>query len=218
MHNKIDLKLYFERVLLMIKAQKLAGFVPILFIDLLIPILNLLIYFSKGEGAELTLSVNQLLQLFMPFLSCWWVIFALRLFVEEKGCEVFFVSSDKTKMFDIFALFLIMLSNICLTSIPYFFVIERFWETLLRIILVCFFYFGVSYCVSLLTKSITSTLFLLTIYTLANTLSPLKETLFPFYYSPEVSPNIFLCEVPLFISGILLLLIGKTIIKQKSFY
>ncbi len=216
MFIKRNMKLYGERFLLLLKALRFNICIPIIFINIIIPLLSLLLYIKKGISDELSTNICQLYQVFIPFLSCWWIIFILRFYYEEPGSEILFVTFDRNKLLDIFPLFFIMLLNITLTSLPYFFIIENFSSYFLRIILVCFFYFGFSYSVTMISKSITPTLIGLIIYTLSNILSPLSETAFPFYYSPEVLTNIFLCEIPLASLGFILTGISIYIIKHRQ--
>lgn len=216
MRNKRNITLYFERIRLLLKALKWNAYVPVLFINVIIPLINLMIYLRKGVGNDLTTSINQLLQIFIPFLSCWWCIFIFRFFYEDHGAEILFVNSNRNKLIEILPLFLIMLIDIAITTFPYIWIVERFIFIFLRIILVCIFYLGISILVTMVTKSITPTLLILLVYTLANLLSPLQETVFPFYYAPEVSPNLLLCEIPLALFG--LVFIGISVFLSKGKY
>lgn len=216
MSIKGNMKLYCERFLLLLKALHFNIYIPIIFINIIIPLLSLIFYLRKGINDEFSTNIYQLYQIFIPFLSCWWIIFILRFYYEEPWAEILFVNFDKNKLLDIFPLFLIMLLDITLTSLPYFFIIEKFSFYFLRIILVCFFYFGFSYSITMISKSITPTLIGLIVYTLSNIISPLPGTVFPFYYSPETLTNIFLCEVPLALAGIVLTAIGLYIIKHRQ--
>lgn len=216
MCNKWYINIHKERIVLLLKAQKWVALIPIIFVNILIPIINLAIYIKKGFGEELNLSINQILPIFIPFFSCWWVIFSLKSFYEDKGSEVLYICSDKAKIFDMSLLFLLIISDIIFSFIPYFFVIEGFVILFVKIILVSIFYFGLSYCITTISKSITPTLLTLIIYILLNVLSPFNETTFPFYYSPDIPSNILLCEIPLALSGCILVVISICVIKYRK--
>lgn len=216
MCNKWYINMHKERIILLLKAQKLFASIPMLFINILIPIINLAIYVKKGVGDELNSSINQILPLFIPFFSCWWVIFCLKFFYEDKGSEILYVCSDKTKILDLSLLFLLMLLDITLSVIPYFFIIKGFIAIFLKLILICIFYFGLSFCITAVSKSITPTLLILIVYILLNTVSPLNETIFPFYYSPDIPTNIFFCEMPLALSGCIFIVIAICVIRNRK--
>ena len=216
MCNKRYINIHIERIVLLLKAQKLFALIPIIFINIIIPIISLTIYVKKGVGDELDSNINQILPLFIPFFSCWWVIFSLKFFYEDKGSEILYICSDKTKILDLSLLFLLMLLDIILSVIPYFFIIEGFIFIFLNLILICIFYFGLSFCITAVSKSITPTLLILIIYILLNTVSPFNETIFPFYYSPDISTNIFFCEIPLALSGCILIVIAIYVIRYRK--
>lgn len=216
MYNKRYLDLHCERIILLVKALKINAFIPVMFINIIIPLINLAVFLRNGMNEYFVTNVNRMNQLFIPFLSCWWVIFIMQLYYEDKGSEVLFVNTDKYNIYDIFLLFLTNLINITLMSIPYFFIIEKYFLSFIRIILVCFFYLGIAVFTTTLLKSITPTLLLIVLYFLSNIVSPFPETLFPFYYSPEISPNILFCEIPLAILGVVFLVMTKILRKNTK--
>lgn len=216
MYNKRYLDLHCERIILLVKALKINAFIPVMFINIIIPLINLAVFLKNGTNEYFITNVNRMNQLFIPFLSCWWVIFIMQLYYEDKGSEILFVNKDKYNIYDIFLLFLTNLINITLMSIPYFFIIEKYFVSFIRIILVCFFYLGITVFTTTLLKSITPTLLLIILYFLSNIISPFPETLFPFYYTPEISPNILFCEIPLAILGVMFLAMTKILRKNTK--
>ena len=121
MSGKQGLKLRFERMGLLLKAMKFNSFLPLIFIDLLVPLVNFAVYRNKGASVEFTTTVFSMIHIFVPLFSCWWVVFSLRFFYDEKGSEILFVNSDRNKLTDVFILFFIMIVNVSLTFIPYYF-------------------------------------------------------------------------------------------------
>lgn len=216
MFDKQHINIHIERVLLLLKAQRLFALIPVLFVNVINPAINTAIYLKYGAGDELNSSINQILPIFIPFFSCWWVIFCLKFFYEDKGAEILYVCSDKTKITDLALLFSFMIFGIVLSLIPYFFVVEDFIILFVKLILICVFYFGLSYFVTTAFKSITPTLLTVITYILLNIISPFSKTTFPFYYSPDFPTNIFACEIPLAFSGIILTAIGIYIIKHRQ--
>lgn len=216
MHNKRYLGLHCERIILLVKALKINALIPLLFINIIIPLINFAVFLRNGTNEYFITNVNKMNQLFIPFLSCWWVIFIMQLYYEDKGSEILFVNTDKYSIYDIFLLFLTNLINITIMSIPYFFIIEKYFVFFIRIILVCFFYLGITVFTTTLLKSITPTLLLIVLYLLSNIIFHFPEKLFPFYYSPETPPNILFCEIPLSVSGVVFLVMAKILRKNTK--
>lgn len=216
MFDKQHINIHKERILLLLKAQRLFAFIPVLFVNVIIPAINSAIYIKYGAEDELNSSINQILPIFIPFFSCWWVIFCLKFFYEEKGSEILYVCSDKTKITDLALLFSLMLSDIILSLIPYFFVVKGFIILFAKLVLICVFYFGLSYFITTVLKSITPALLTVIVYILLNTISPFSQTVFPFYYSPDFPTNIFACEIPLALLGGILVVISIYIIKHRQ--
>ncbi len=216
MYSKWYIKIYKERILLLLKSQRIFAFIPIIFVNVIIPTINLIIYIKKGVGDDLNNSINHLLPIFIPFFSCWWVIFCLKIFYEDKGCELLYVSSDKTKISVLLLLFSFMLLNIVVSVIPYFFIVEDFNIIFIKVILVCIFYFGLSFCITTFSKSITYTLLSLIVYMLLNVASPFNKTVFPFYYSPDIPTNVFWCELPLALLGCILVVVAIYVIRYRK--
>lgn len=215
MSGKQGLKLRFERMGLLLKAMKFNSFLPLIFIDLLVPLVNFAVYRNKGASVEFTTTVFSMIHIFVPLFSCWWVVFSLRFFYDEKGSEILFVNSDRNKLTDVFILFFIMIVNVSLTFIPYYFFIEQFFLFHINVLLVCFFYLGVAYFVTTVFKSITPTVMVLVIYILANLMSPLSVTTFPFYFLSEGLMGILYCGLPLALCSLILLGVGVKLGKNN---
>ena len=125
------------------------------------------------------------------------------------------MNSDRNKLTDVFILFFIMIVNVSLTFIPYYFFIEQFFLFHINVLLVCFFYLGVAYFVTTVFKSITPTVMVLVIYILANLMSPLSVTTFPFYFLSEGLMGILYCGLPLALCSLILLGIGVKLGKNN---
>lgn len=218
MHYRKNMKLYVERICLLLKGQKFIAIVPIIIINILIPLINGLIFIKNGKCEMLNQSVNQSIQLFFPFLSSWWVIFALRFYTEEKGNEVLFIGSDKSKLRELILLFIITLANISITCIPYYWLIEEFYKIYAKTILASILYFSISYFIFSFIKSTNFTFIVLICYTLANLLKSNDITKFPFYYSTEINFDFSAVGIPMLFFSAFLLKAGKSIFKHFPFY
>lgn len=217
MRNRKLLSLAFERTYLLLKSTGFLFFVPIIIVDIIIPALNAFSYSAHGVGDELYNRILEITQIFIPFLSVWWVIFILREFVDADGCELLYTSKKTPAKSSIFMAFGIYCLNIMVLYIPYCLMFKNFALELIKILMICIFFFGAALFFSKITGSTSITIFLLVMYMLINLIDFWHEGKFPIYLDsiPADIMTIFTNSMPLALCGIALLLTGLFIRRQK---
>lgn len=156
-----------RRTRLHLKSLGFLKWVSPLILNAVIPFINYIQYKEFGMGAGLYMEFLQTAQTVMPFFSIWWVVFALREYVEADGNELLFVSRGRTKLPDALALFLLYILNMAIVFGVYTAFFPQMKYEFFRVLCVCLFYFGMAYCLLFLTKSLTLTLLAALFYMLA---------------------------------------------------
>lgn len=160
--------------------------VPLFIFILVIPILNYLQYMSTGISENLYYDIIKFSQWLMPFFSVWNVVFALRESVEEEGYEIFYMSSYRLKIIDVFGLFLISFILMTCLFVIYSFLFPNMWFEYIRILSISFLFLGITYGITYLFKSITPTLIILMLYVLSSILFVTHPPVFPLFYTLEI--------------------------------
>lgn len=218
MHTKRHLSLLLQRCCWHLKNLRLLFWIPIVIINLVLPALAFLRYQKDGIGPVMLVDLVENMMLFLPFLSVWWVIFILREYVEADGCEVLYVCRDKIKLADALCPFLLYLLNIALLYGFFTFLFPSAMPMEYgRMLCICCFFFGLTYFLVFLTKSITITLMLDLIYLIASVLIPLQQPVFPLYHvQQELSiPMFYQLYFPLLAAGLIMTVAG-TLINQRN--
>ncbi|MGI6746499.1 MAG: hypothetical protein BWY46_01351 [Firmicutes bacterium ADurb.Bin300] len=216
MRNRKNLTLHVHRIILLLKNTKALFFVPVVITDVFIPILNFVSYRANGIGDELYNNIIQFSQIFIPFLSVWWVVFILRDFIDSDGNEMLYVNKKRSLLLDFIAVFFIYIINVIILYVFYISFFPNMKYELIKLLLVCIFYFGLMFFTSKLTNSVTITLFILTFYLMANLMIYGLEGVFPLYYTVRAANRqMLLCNsLPLGFTGVILFIIGVKIRKK----
>ncbi len=216
MHNKQDIIIKAERTCLLFKAMRLTSLVPLLVTDIFIPTLLAFLCFKIGINEIAIKTARQLYGLFMPIMSCWWVIFAHKQIYEDAGAEVLAVSKSKGRFSDLIIFFTLGVLNALVSATAWFFIFDGFFLYWVKLLLVSLFFFGIICFTASITKSTTAVFVAVTLYLILN-IFPLMQTVsFPLYYSPEADTDIFFCKVPLAVVGILLIVAVKVLLKKRQ--
>ncbi|MFZ3591295.1 hypothetical protein ACOI1C_19150 [Bacillus sp. DJP31] len=217
---KVVIKTHLVMTYLSLRNLKIYYFIPIFFMYLVIPAL----FFSEiaitGVGDILHLRVVETTQKILPLFSVWWIIFILREYIEGEGNEVLYVYEDlkRTKLLDILIVFIIYSLKITPLFILFSFFLDDMIFELLRVMIQCFFYSSLAYCLIYLTKSSAITFMFIMVYnflvTYLNSSFVSKVSIFS-----NVSMSIDLFHekyIYVFLLGLVILLIGM--IMNKYFY
>jgi len=207
------------RLRLHVRSIGLLSVFPFFVVNLLLPLLSFMVYRKEGATDAFHLGTIQFGQWLMPLCSILNVLFVLREYVESPGKEILFVCRNKCKLLDFLFVFLLSLGNIFILFVVY----ELFWPGLFfeffRIASVCILFFGITYFLTFLTKTIYMPLMTLLLYTIASIMTYTDRMLFPLYYSNEfVSLPMFVrYYLPFALTGVVLLVIGVFINKKKHY-
>ncbi len=206
----------YQRLIYHLKSIGKLAFVPIIVVDIIIPIVNFYTY-MQGGIQELRFNIILLAQNFIPFFSVWWIIFVLREYVESDGKELLYVNKSRSKFTDILYLYILYCINMFFIFIIYNLIIPKMIYECIRIFSISMFYFGITYSFIYLTNSTTLSLMLNLIYTIQNIVN-IKTPKYPFYY--DVNCNnleldmYFKHYFPLLITGVVFLIIGFKLNKK----
>lgn len=208
----------FIRAFLHLKNLRALFFVPLLILNVLIPMLNYMVYKQYGVGERLYLNILEYSLWFMPMASVWWALFALRDYLESEGNELLYVNPNANKFPDIFFLFFLSVLNIAIIFSVYTDFLPHMKYEFFRILTVCIFYFGIVYFLSFLSKSTTITLAAVVLYMLANFYYRGRNIKnFLLYFSTErITEKIFTSDyMPLLLLGILFTFVGVLLNVKK---
>lgn len=216
MRNRKNLTLHFQRIILMLKSTKALFFVPVVITNVFIPFLNFVSYRANGISDELYNNIIQFSQIFIPFLSVWWVVFILRDFIDSDGNEMLYVNKKWSLLLDFIAIFFVYIIDVIILYIFYIGFFPNMKYELIKLLSICIFYFGLMFFASRLTNSITITLFILTFYLMANVMIYGLEGVFPLYYTIRAANRqMLLCNsLPLGFTGVILFILGVKIRKK----
>lgn len=206
MFNKNNLKHILTIISYLLRSLSVNLWLPIVIINVVIPLYCILLSNSSKNNIEI------IIQFIIPVISIWWVILIHRFFLEEDGSELLSTFNINE---------LVLLSMVfCITLIDYLITItfsqilimKSFFIVSYRIVFVCFFYFGISYLVAVLSKTSIASLLTIIIYTLLNIfISRSKIDIFILYYPIDVSTSIMKNEFLLFCLSLSMLAVGYTI-------
>lgn len=212
------LSLKIQRLFYLLKSTGIAFWVPVVLVNVVLP----LTLWSSVKQLGLEVGFQGALIFFLviiPFMSVWWLILSMREFVESPGCELVYVNYDKSKFLDCVSVFVFYLADVFIL-----FTVLKHWypaiyTEMIREMLVCLFYFGVSHFLLFITRNATAALMATILYTVVNALLYLygKETVFPFYFEQEVTQMMFgKLYVPLAVAGVLLTAVSCFINSKTS--
>ncbi len=206
------------RTYLHLKNLKFLFFVPLLIMNALIPMLNYAVYKQYGVGDRLYTNILEYSQWLMPFASVWWSLFALRDYLEGDGNELLYVNRHSNKFVDIFILFFISILDIAIVFSVYAIQIPQMKFEYIRILSICFLYFGIVYFVSFLTKSTTLSTLTVVLYMIVNIYYGRGDKRIPFIYvsTDRLSKQFFVSDyLPLLWTGLILTALGILINKKR---
>ncbi len=214
MRYKQYLAAWLQRTLLLFRALHVAAVVPVVFMDIVLPVLLLLIFFRQGSGGHFPILARQLYGVFMPFMSCWWVVFVQKFFSEDNGCELLTANRKKSRLLDLAVFYVLGILCALISALPVVFIDRSFFFYWCRLLAVSIFIFGEIYFVSVVFGSTMPTIFSTVIYVLINLFSPCSTVRFPLYYSPESEPDLLFCELPLAAFGIALIVTAEVLARK----
>ncbi len=208
MCTKKYLNTFLRREFLLLKNLKSMLFIPLILINAVLPVIALYSYKTYDiNKAEYILT--SLTTIIAPLTSVWWTVFILKIFIETKGNEIFFVRK-KNIFAEIFFPFFIFQANTILTI----YVLSRTCSCMKDLIwimpIVSFFLFGLAYFTSFLSGSITITILINIVYILVNQIVITVKPQ-PFIFTSVIGvadESVKTALIPIAISGIILTVLG----------
>ena len=181
MHDKISLKLTYERIWLIRKSLGVAFKVPLVVFYIIMPIFLILYWQHSVSDVFISFRTffNQIAFLLIPFFSVWWSLLSLRERTEGDGRELFQVFRIRPSYFDAAILFVLSLIAIFVFYLVAHLVFGRFFLEYVRISMISIFFFGLMAILTQITSSITATMLVLLLYSLVSIV--LSYQRFPFY-------------------------------------
>lgn len=216
---KRNIALTFQRMYFHLKNLHWNFFIPILIADIFLPFISLITYMNERTRIDFAYTVMSFSLILIPFCSVWWAIFINRDYIEGQGNELLFVCRNKIKTLDTFIPFLLFFIASVIQFIFYAGVDSTLKYEPLRLFCISFFYYGFVQLIVYLTKSISVTLLVVLLYTIANPLVAViaDYSAFPLYYiSVPVSRDLFYHNYfPMLLFGVLFLIIS-IVLNKKS--
>lgn len=197
------LKALCKRICFEMKSLGLLLIAPLIFVHLLLPLASYIL--SRNNPDEYLSYIIMLGMLIVPVSSIMWGLFILKENVEGNGNELLYIGNNKIKLLD----FLIPFALFCLTVTVHFgiyiYFVKAMLLELIRLLGICFLYFGATYLLVFLTKSTSLSLMTLIIYTIVAFLFSSKPNNFILYMNltPFEAEQITSNTVPQIILGLL---------------
>lgn len=201
-----------------LKSIRGSYFVPIIAIFVYIPVMIYLNYLTFGNAPGFLESVTfHEMQRVIPFFSIWWILFGLREHIEGDGVEVLRANKKSITKDFLIILFWYILHAILFTVIVSF-VFRNYFMEFLVIICQILVFSSVSYIIMILTKTISLSFLLCTIYEVFVIFSEIsalsKINMFKLEFVESTS-DLLLPYLPLFIISIILIFVADYFYKAK---
>ena len=145
MCNKKHLILSIQRSILNLKNLRFLFFIPILLMDVILPILLINSYKTNGVSEEFLVDIQQYCFMILPISSICWSIFSMKDYVGEIGSEILYISYNKIKINDFLLLLIYAFFNMSIIAVITCCVINTALPIFISIFLISIFLFGLLY-------------------------------------------------------------------------
>jgi len=199
------------------KNMGMLRFVPLLVLNVLIPLVNALSYKQYGVQQAFEEEIRTTALLLIPFFAGWWPTVILKEYIEAKGNELYSVFINQKVRLCLVPVCLLYLMNVSVLFFGYIKLFPALKLLYVWVLLLCFFFFGLSYCLSFLTKSTTLTFMAALLYTMLNHIKVYDRVTFLVYSSAggiQKTQEWRKVYLPILALSVVLLLAG-TISKSK---
>lgn len=197
-----------------LKSTDRLWIVSLIFINVAVPICNYVFYMLKNM--DMQIEMQKIMYFFLPISSVLTPVFIAEQFYSEKSKDVMFFIKPKEKIIYIFIFHFFALMNISVVVLLHNKYIDDAVGFLIKIFCVCIFHFGLSYLAMYLSKTALSTVMVLLLLDLINTIDALHFNL-PIFYETfdKLTISLFLqIYFPLLIFGVSA--IGFVAIREKE--
>ena len=209
MCNKKYLILSIQRSILNLKNLGFLCFIPILLMDILLPILLINSYKNNGVSENFLVDIRQYCFMILPISSIGWSIFSMKDYVGEIGAEILYISNNKVKIMDFALLLLYSFINIFVIAAIVCSIMNTAIPIFIAVILISIFLFGISYFLLFYTKSLTMVIMADLLYIISSLILGGRYTIFPLYVITQITySNLCYFYLPLGIIGVILCVFG----------
>lgn len=140
---------------------------PIIIINLIVPLLNYSIY--KLNNSDMEIDIEKIIFFLLPIFSVWTSVFVSEMFFSDKTKDVLFFYNTKKRFETTLAYFLIFLVDALSVVLFHFYCINDYVGLFIKILSVSIFYYSLSIIVLYFSKSAAITIMILLLYDLINT-------------------------------------------------
>lgn len=133
--------------------------IPVLIINLIVPLINFLLY--KINRNDMEIDMEKMMFFFLPLFSVWTVVFISEIFFSEKTKDVFFFYSNKKKFIASLFYFLPFLADALAVVLLHFYCIDDYMGLSFKILSVAVFYYGASLLILRCSKSAAITILII---------------------------------------------------------
>lgn len=216
MRTKKDIVLLLQRSIFHLKTLRVLFFLPIVLMDVLLPILIISSYKSNGAGEMFLVDTKNYCLSILPLSSIFWSVFAMKDYVGEIGVETLFISKHKIKLLDFAILLIYQLINILIIAGIVFTIQKETLPIFIAVFAASLFLFGLSYCLLFYSKSLTIVIMVDVLYIIASLSVNGVITLFPLYIVNDFITYSNLLSFYLPLGAIGVVLCGLGVIKNRN--
>lgn len=209
MCNKKHLMPLIQRSILNLKNLGFLFFVPIILMDVILPVLLINSYKANSISEEFLVDIRQYCFLILPISSIYWSIFSMKDYVGEIGTEILYISSNKVKLMDFVLLLFYSFMNIFIIALIVCNIMHTAIPIFIAVILISIFLFGISYFLLFYTKSLTIVIMADLLYIISSLILGGRYIIFPLYVINQITyTNLCSFYLPLGIIGIIFCVFG----------
>lgn len=201
-----------------IKSMGFLFWIPILINDVLIPSVVYIIKMSANHMCVLQ-GIYTLTQMFVPFLSIFWIVIHLSKYVDENGNEIFFIK-NRIKLLEIIKLYILYIVINNIFFIWYYTISKELLLELIHLIIVSLLFVSAIYLLVFLFDNISLAIipmFLYAISSITNLNSTLSKISFYEYMGMSMK-QLKTKYIHFLIIGIIFMIIATILNKNKEKY
>lgn len=204
-----------------LKSMGLSYFIPIIIIFFYIPVMLYLFYLNGNNDIEYAkYSIFAEMQCIIPFFSIWWLIFALREYIEGKSRELLKVYK-KLLMFDSSVIFIWYVLHITLIILIMSIIFgDNLFVMLVLLVIQSSAFYSVAFLLMVICKTISVPLLTATVYEIVYMYMDVNFANLNIVYRDNIGSisNILIPYGAILIVSIFLFCVGNLIYKYRQIY
>lgn len=215
MCNKGNIKATFKRSLLHLKNLKFFILIPIILLDVILPILFKMVYNTYG-AEDFYIFANEIGMPIIPISTVLICLLSMKDYVGEIGVEILYVNKNRVKVWDFLLLLIYPLINVAIIAVIVGIIDPMTIPMFAAMALTSVFLFGLGYFLLYYLKSLTAVIMIELLYIVVSLiLYASGRDFFPMYAKSSIySDDLLPYYLPLAVIGIILCILG--VIKNKK--